>query len=697
MRKVLLVTFIFLMCTCLFAQKVSVKVINTLFSAKSEWQILDDQQNLVFSGNQFFRDDSVFFTLNPNSRYFFHVSVSEVYTSGTGIYSLWINEEPVLLVLSDTEPGDKTYPFFTGIKKPETKITGGTNADISEFPWQVYFVSGDYFCGGSIISDNWVVTAAHCTENSNGTPIPAADMSVKVGANDPHNPLQGKKYSVSQVIVNEGYNGSTLDNDIALLKLAEPINFPNAKPIKLILPTDVTDGATDPGVFSWVTGWGLIRVSPETFPTLLQKVQLPIVSNSQAGTVWKNIPASDIMAGYLNGNKDACNGDSGGPLVVPVSDEYKLAGLVSWGSPNCNTYGAYTRISSFESWIRTKTGIPREYTPPVPGGDTLICQGVDSGLYSINALTGASVYEWKLLPAEAGTISGNTGIATVLWSKTYIGSVVVELRVTINNKVSEWSKLKAKIIKRTKLLIQSRDTVICANQPVTLNVGAEGYNLIFSWYKDNKLTQTGRSEKLNYQSALTENTGKYFCQITGSCGTLVSGIINLTVHPLTRITYISPDTKVAFGDNVTLEVRSEGYDLMYKWTKDAKVLENSNFPQFSIARVNANDIGLYNATVIGACGTENSDTLYLYVKRENYSAEPDIFLWPTITSSYFNVALSNDDYYNIRLVSISGNLIIEQANCRYQTTIDASKLARGVYIVNIYNRNFRRSLKLIKN
>ena len=67
------------------------------------------------------------------------------------------------------------------------------------------------------------------------------------------------------------------------------------------------------------------------------------MSNTQASTVWPDIAPSDVMAGFRNGNKDACNGDSGGPMVVPVDNEYKLAGLVSWGSGNCDTYGAYTQ------------------------------------------------------------------------------------------------------------------------------------------------------------------------------------------------------------------------------------------------------------------------------------------------------------------------------------------------------------------
>ena len=291
-------------------------------------------------------------------------------------------------------------------------------------------------------------------------------MSITVGATNPQ--AEGQTYFVSEVIVNEGFNASTLLNDIALLKLTQPINYTNATPIKLVTSDDVAYGATDPGVMAWVTGWGLTKANSSVLPTSLQKVQLPIITNTQASTVWNTIPSTDIMAGYLNGNKDACNGDSGGPLAVPVIDAYKLAGIVSWGSSSCNTYGAYTRVSDFESWIRLKTGIAKEYWPPAPAGDTLICKGDASGSYSVGNIPGATLYEWRLLPSNAGVVSGNSANATVLWNTGFTGSATLIVRVTINNKVSEWSRLNLKVVLNTKLLSQSGDTVICAKQPITL-------------------------------------------------------------------------------------------------------------------------------------------------------------------------------------------------------------------------------------
>jgi hypothetical protein len=608
-----------------------------------------------------------------------------------------LNGEPILYIKSDIGTGDHLFPFFTGIKTINAKITGGTTALISDFPWQVYYISGNFRCGGSIIGGKWVVTAAHCTKNSTGGPVLASDMFIKVDVNNPSNALEGKTYAVDSVIVNEGFDNQTLLNDIALLRLKDTINFVNAKPIKLVTSDDVLAGAIVPGVMSWVTGWGYTHVNPNVLPTSLQKVQLPIVSNAQASTVWSSIPATDLMAGFLNGNKDACNGDSGGPLVVPVLGEYKLAGIVSWGSTNCDTYGAYTRVSDLETWIRTKTGIARDFKPPAPTGNALVCQRTESSQYSVESVSGATAYEWNIIPSAAGTISGNGPNASVLWDISYTGSYTIALRVTVNNKVSDWSRLDGNVVFNTALIKQSGDTIICAGQPVTLSVTAIGYNLNYTWYKNGQVVQTGTTSNFDISSSTINNSGDYKCQITGSCGVVVSNIIKLTVYPLTSITHISPGVEVSFGTDVTLDVSADGHNLVYQWQKDGTAISNSNSSQLLLTNVNATDIGIYKTTVTGTCGTKISDTIYVYVKRVNFVAEPEVFLWPSITSNEFTIALSNDSFYNVQVYNTSGKKIRVLNKCRYQTIINVSALAKGVYIVEVFNADFRKTIKMIKD
>lgn len=702
MKKFILISLLYLLTLSAMSQKVHVQVIKSEKVLVTKWQVLDEQNQVVADGNNYSTGDSLTFSLEANTKYSLKISVSEAYKKDTTLYLLLLENEPIILVNSDLGQGDHYFPFFTGIRTRETKITGGVSTSITFFPWQIYYISGSFRCGGSIISPDWVVTAAHCTKDDSGNPIPVASMSVKVGSNNPgnnanlNNTVDGKRYFVSQVIVHEGYDSQTLLNDIALLKIAGPIDFPNAVPIRRVSTFDVAEGAIIPGVMSTVTGWGRINVTPDILPTNLQKVQLPIVSNFQASVEWGPIPATDLMAGFLNGNKDACSGDSGGPMVVPVLGEYKLAGIVSWGSLSCNTYGAYTRVSDFDTWISTKTGLPSSFAPAVPVGDSVICHGVLSSQYSITDKPAASSFEWKLFPADAGVISGNTASASVMWNLAKTGHVAVMVRVTINNILSDWSYLNVNIVSNTRLIVQSGDTTLCAGQPAVLKVVAEGYKLTYNWSQNGQVVQTGSSDQLVYPNSVASNSGLYRCEISGYCGTLFSMPARLTVHPLTKITFISPDVKVPFGNDITLAVKSEGYNLSYQWEKDGKSLINKNDSTLLLQNLNATDIGLYQTIVTGECGTKTSDTIYVYVTKENSSLQTEVFVWPTITTASFNVALSNDASYTVKIFNSMGKLLKEQTNCRFQTSIDISSMAQGIYIINVFNSSFKKSIKLFK-
>jgi secreted trypsin-like serine protease len=702
MKNVVFVTLLFLCTLSAMSQKVHVQVMKPGKEGKAEWQVLDFQKQIVASSNDFFSGDTAIFSLDADTKYTLKISVYEVSKSDTPLYLLLLENEPIILVSSGLGEGDHDYTFFTGTRTRETKITGGVSTSITFFPWQIYYMAGSFRCGGSILSPDWVVTAAHCTKDENENPIPVAQMSVKVGSNNPgnsanlNNTVDGKRYFVSQVIVHEGYSSQTLLNDIALLKIAGPIDFPNAVPIKRVSQFDVEDGAIIPGVMSWVTGWGKISVTPSILPTSLQKVQLPIVSNIQAQAVWGPIPATDLMAGFLNGNKDACNGDSGGPLVVPVLGEYKLAGIVSWGSENCNTYGGYTRVSDFDTWISTKTGLPTAFVPPTPVGDSIVCQGVLSSQYSIADRPPASSYEWKLFPADAGVITGNAASASVMWNLSKTGTVAVMVRVTINNILSDWSYLNVNIVSNTRLLSQSGNNTLCEGLPVTLKVGAEGYNLTYKWSQNGQVVQSGTSSQISFLSSLPSNSGTYICEISGSCGTIFSLPMTLTVHPLTRITFISPDVKVPFGNDITLAVKSEGYKLTYQWLKDGQFLVNRNDSTLLLQDLNATDIGLYQTIVKGECGTKTSDTVYVYVKKANSSVQTEAFVWPTITTTSFNVALSDDLKYTIMIFNQMGRLVKEQTNCRFQTSIEMNGMAQGLYIIRVFNNRFSSSIKIFK-
>jgi len=697
MKGSLLVLLFSIVPLSLLSQKVEVKITRTKNASVSEWQILNEKLVPVLAGNEYPDEDTIAFSLEADKRYFLLISVSEINNYDTSLFSLLINNESILRVEPDIGTGDHFLPFFTGVKADgESKITGGTNADISSFPWQVFIEAEEFTCGGSIIGDQWIITAAHCTRDDYNVKIPADEYNVVVGANNPRNPLQGRTYNVSEVIAHELFDISTLENDIALLKLTLPVDYTNAEPIKLISSKDIAAGATDPGVLSWVTGYGITSVDPVIYPSTLQKVQLPIVTNSQASVVWKTIPSTDMMAGYRDGNKDACIGDSGGPLVVPVAGGYKLAGLVSWGSSDCDTYGAYTRLSLFESWITSKTGIEITFIAPVPQGDTVVCAGTSQSEYHAAAVAGATAYNWSMLPEEAGIISGSFENATISWSPGFTGPVRINLLVTRNDEISYPSGLDVNIAKLTRLISQPSDTVVCAEQPVSLKAEAEGFNLTYNWYRNGDLLRSGPSGVLDISFATTDDSGDYFCEIIGACGNAVTGTSNLTVLPVTKINSITPDTEVPFGGDLTLYVTTEGHNLTYQWEKDGTPLANGTNSGFDLQNVNAKNIGLYQVTVTGTCGFEISSKVYVYVKKADYSKEPEVFVWPTVTNDEFNVALSNEQYYKISIFNTLGKLLKESDRCQYQTTVDISDIPAGIYIITIYNDNFRKSVKLIK-
>lgn len=243
-------------------------------------------------------------------------------------------------------------------------IVGGQEAIPGAWPWQVALIlaGGDLFlhqyCGGSLIDEEWVLTAAHCTADF----IPS-QIEIAVGVHNLTLPEPGyQRRAVSQIINHPNYNASTFDSDIALLKLATPIVLgqpAGGLPVQLVAPVGASSGSLA-GVLATTTGWGNRAGQPfpggSDFPATLHQVDVPIMSDSDCQFAYgSSVTANMLCAGYLAGGKDSCQGDSGGPLVFfdPSSQQWRQAGVVSWGI-GCaapNQPGVYTRLSLFSNWI----------------------------------------------------------------------------------------------------------------------------------------------------------------------------------------------------------------------------------------------------------------------------------------------------------------------------------------------------------
>ncbi len=227
----------------------------------------------------------------------------------------------------------------------DPNIVGGQNAPDGVFTYQVSIqtTSGFHFCGGSVIDEEWILTAAHCVVSERANQLRVETGILRLSEN-------GQRLGVSQIIVHPSYNSNTSDYDIALLRLSSPTSAP---------PVAIMDAASEStwsaaGTMAAVSGWGSLS-SNGSSPDALQYVEVPITSNSECNSAYGGgITARMMCAGYIGqGGRDSCQGDSGGPLVVDENGRLVQTGVVSWGygCADARYPGVYTRLSQFENWI----------------------------------------------------------------------------------------------------------------------------------------------------------------------------------------------------------------------------------------------------------------------------------------------------------------------------------------------------------
>ncbi|MEM7538532.1 MAG: serine protease [Chloroflexota bacterium] len=227
------------------------------------------------------------------------------------------------------------------------KIVGGEDATQGEIPWQVSLQDrSGHFCGGSVIAENWVLTAAHCVLGEDAGSLTVWTGSINVTIDE----SAGQAAKVKQIIVYPDY-GFSMDGDVALLLLEEALTL-DANVSTISLATAAVAGGTD----AMTSGWGVMGDSAnEGIPEILQKVDVPIVSTETCNEAYGGeITDGMICAGFQEGGKDSCYGDSGGPLVISDgASGWLQVGITSWGE-GCalpNFYGVYAKVSQYESWI----------------------------------------------------------------------------------------------------------------------------------------------------------------------------------------------------------------------------------------------------------------------------------------------------------------------------------------------------------
>ncbi|GAB0088361.1 Serine protease filzig [Sergentomyia squamirostris] len=245
------------------------------------------------------------------------------------------------------------------------RIVGGKSAHFGEWPWQVLVRESTWLglftknkCGGVLISNSYVITAAHCQ------PGFLASLVAVFGEYDISGELESKRSvtkNVKRVIVHRQYDAATFENDLAILELESPIHY-DTHIVPVCMPPDTADFT---GRMATVTGWGRLKYGGGV-PSVLQEVHVPIIDNSVCQEMFqtaghnKKILKSFLCAGYANGQKDSCEGDSGGPLVLQRPDgRWELAGTVSHGIKCAAPYlpGVYMRTTYYKPWLQSVTGV----------------------------------------------------------------------------------------------------------------------------------------------------------------------------------------------------------------------------------------------------------------------------------------------------------------------------------------------------
>lgn len=248
--------------------------------------------------------------------------------------------------------------------RPPPRLIGGQPAGKCQWPWHVALLksNGQFFCGATLVSSNWILTAAHCFDGK-----PEAEVVyASIGAHNLTASDAVQKVAVTKIIIHEEYDSSGHGiNDIALLRLSEPADVTNPCVGILDLPIPYYEPVLNKDC--WMIGWGKTFYPNDTRTDVPMQVLANVILNQSCQSKWDKsvftnavINSTNICSYRRDPYTSSCQGDSGSPLQCWSSGRFVFAGIQSWGSGSCSKYpSVHMRVSSYLSWIyRNMLNIP---------------------------------------------------------------------------------------------------------------------------------------------------------------------------------------------------------------------------------------------------------------------------------------------------------------------------------------------------
>ncbi|XP_035913537.1 brachyurin-like [Anopheles stephensi] len=245
--------------------------------------------------------------------------------------------------------------------RPSHRIVNGQEATPGQFPYQIAllsnFAGGTGLCGGSVLTNNYILTAAHCVIT--GVSTPALGGTAIIGAHDRSvvEPSQQRiAFSTAGIIAHPGYTPTNIRNDVAVVRLNSPIVFNDrVQPVRLPARSDSRQFG---GFTGTVSGFGRTSDASQATSNVVMFTSNPVMTNADCIASWNAVliePQNVCMNG--EGGRSACNGDSGGPLAVQDGGSLQI-GIVSFGSAAGCAIGmpsVYARVSFFLDFIEANS------------------------------------------------------------------------------------------------------------------------------------------------------------------------------------------------------------------------------------------------------------------------------------------------------------------------------------------------------